>query len=103
MDDDEVLLPPILLPGYESRQQARAIIVLTALGLGLLWLLVLVATPGSSGPMFSNPWGPRDLIAVMVALAGIGMQVFGLLWMVRIYRRSIDVEPDQGNWRYRSR
>ena len=98
MDDDTIELPPILLPGYEARQRARA----------MIWLAVLVpavagflgiAAPAPMGGFSSEP----DPLGAIVPLAGVAGVLFGLLWMVRIYRTSVDVEPDQGHWRYRSR
>jgi hypothetical protein len=99
MDDDEVELPAILLPGYEARQSARALIVL-ALLVPAVALFLFIAAPGFMGGGGTHEPGP---IAILVPLSGVGMFLFGLGWMVRIYRASIDVEPDHGNWRYRSR
>ena len=40
---------------------------------------------------------------VAVPLAGIGMLLVGLAWMVRIYRSAFNGEPDPEHWRYRAR
>jgi hypothetical protein len=100
-DDDEVELPPILLPGYESRQLARAIIVLTGLLLLVTALLFIAAPPGQTAMIQPDEAAPP--LWIVVPLAGIGGVLFGFAWMVRIYRSSFDVEPDHGNWRYRAR
>jgi hypothetical protein len=100
-NDDEVQPPPILLAGYEARQQARAIILLTVLVLGVAAFL-FIASPGGPSPMATEDTHV-DALAILVPLVGIAMLLFGLLWMVRIYRSAVDVEPDHGNWRYRSR
>jgi hypothetical protein len=95
--DDDVELPPTLLPGYERRQMARAIIALTLL-VPAVGAFLFLAAPGTMG----GPWDPRPL-DVLVPAVGIGMYLVGLGWMARIYRASIDIEPDHGTWRYRSR
>jgi hypothetical protein len=101
MDDDEVQLQPIRLTGHESRQLAKAILALTGLLLALAALLVIVAPVGPT-PM-SAVRGSAAAVGLAVSLAGFAGLAFGLAWMIRIYRQSIDVEPDHGNWRYRSR
>ena len=98
MSDHEVKLPPILLSGYESRREARAMIWLTALAIGLLWSLLFIAAPGGPTPMFDGPI--PDLRALL--LVPIGMQLIGLGWMIRIYRSAVDAEPDHDQWRYRA-
>jgi hypothetical protein len=95
MPADEVHLPPILLPGYEARQQARAIIVLSATVIPVLGLFIFIAAPGTMG-------GPLPGEEVM-PLVGVAIYLAGLAWMIWIYRSALDVEPDQGAWRYRSR
>ena len=89
----------VRLPGYVARSHARSIIWLTALLIAALWSLLFIAAPGGSSPMFSGPT-PDPLALLMVP---VGMQLFGLGWMVRIDRAARDVEPDHGNWRYRAR
>ena len=91
-DDDEVQLPPILLPGFAERATARAIIVLSALFVAFQWFLIIGA-PGFMGP--ESPW------AWVWPLVPLAMQATGLTWMVRIYWTATHVEPDHGTWRYR--
>ena len=95
--DDDVELPRIVLPGYESRQLARALIAL-ALLVPAVGAFLFIAAPGTMG----GPWEPEPL-TVLVPSVGIGMYLVGLASMVRIYRAAMNVEADHDNWRYRSR
>ena len=58
-------------------------------------LLLLVAAPGGPAPMF----GPPALMTIGPGILGCVGAVFGLVWMIRIYRE--DPEPDHRAWRYR--
>ena len=101
MHDDDVRLPPIPLPGYEARAQARAIFGLTGLVLGLAAFLFLAAPGGMGGTSTEDV--RIDRIAVAVLLVGFGMLLVGLAWMAWIYRSAFNGEPDPEHWRYRDR
>ena len=98
MDDHDVELPVIPLPGYEARQRARVMVALPVIVASVVALLSITA-PTPMGGMESDP----DPLGALVPGIGIGMFLVGLAWMIRIYRVACDVEPDHGNWRYRSR
>ncbi len=79
-----------------ARRMARLLIG-TAIVLPILTFFAWIAQPGfTGGPMFYEaPWYEAAL--PWAAAAGY---LFGLGWMIRIYRA--DPEPDRGTWRYRS-
>ena len=74
--------------GVEGRRNARAILV----GGVLLTPFAVFWSFASASP-WVGPW--------LMAL-GMLMPIVGLVWMVAIYRRAFDPEPDQDAWRYRA-
>lgn len=54
-----------------------------------------VAAPAFSGGMFQKPL----LIETLVPWFGVGLFIFGLLWMIRLSRP--DPEAGERSWRYR--
>jgi hypothetical protein len=78
-----------------ARRMARLLIGIAVL-LPVLMLLAWTVQPADSMPMFREPpWFAAALPWVAAAV-----YLFGLGWMIRIYRA--DPEPDPQTWRYRS-
>jgi hypothetical protein len=78
-----------------ARRRARVLIG-AALLMPILMLIAWIAQPGSFSPMFDEPpW-----FAAALPWAAAVVYLFGLGWMIRIYRA--DPEPDHRTWRYRS-
>jgi hypothetical protein len=59
-------------------------------------LFLLVAAPGSTGPMFVSE--RVRLLEVLIPAIGFGGMVVGLAWMIRIHRA--DPEAGERSWRY---
>jgi hypothetical protein len=78
-----------------ARRVGRSMIgasVVCPILIGFLW----VAQPALSGGMFYvEPW-----CATALPFAAWGVYLFGLAWMIGIYRTS-HLEPETTNWRYR--
>jgi hypothetical protein len=77
----------------------------TLLG-AVIGLALLVAGPGSSGPMFDASvgvhLGPFDIPSrVAIAAAATVVLIVGLIWLVRILEGPGEDEPPP--WRYRDR
>lgn len=78
-----------------ARRIARLLIGVAIL-LPIVMLIAWIARPGGTGPMFYEPpWYEAALL-----LASAACYLFGLGWMIRIYRA--EPEPDNRTWRYRS-
>jgi hypothetical protein len=81
--------------GVEGRHKARELI-----GLGVLLALfsgfLFIAAPGYGGGIGTDTW------LTSLPLVGLVMPIVGLAWMVVIYRRAFDPEPEQDAWRYRA-
>ena len=60
-----------------------------------LALLVVVAAPGTIGPMFYEP----PLMESLLPWVGAAAYGFGIAWMIRIWRA--DPEAGERSWRYR--
>jgi len=77
----------------------------TLLG-AVIGLVLLLAGPGTSGPMFDPSvgvlLGPFDLpLGVAIAAAGAVVGTVGLIWLVHILEGPGEDEPPP--WRYRDR
>ena len=81
--------------GVAGRANAKAMLVAGVL-LSLLDGFAFIAAPGFMGGGPSGAWTSALLIV------GLSMPIVGLVWMVAIYRRAFDPEPDQHAWRYRA-
>jgi hypothetical protein len=75
----------------EARRIAR-ILIAGAIGYILVSAVVWLARPGF--------FGPDDGLQATFDAAGFATMLFGLGWMIRIYRA--DPEPGERSWRYRS-
>jgi len=84
----------------EARELARALLVAGVLVL-LLSAFLFIAAPSPGGAMFATDYAP-PLWTVALPWIGILMPIVGLVWMVAIYRRAFNPEPDQDAWRYRA-
>jgi hypothetical protein len=82
-----------LSDGQRGRRIGRALLALALLAIALDWFL-FIAAPGFMEPMFA----PTGLAAPLLFCIGVGGQVGGFLWMLRIHRAN--PEPDQHAWRY---
>jgi hypothetical protein len=94
---EEMPVPPARRRAHPrtARRMARLLIG-AALLMPILMLIASIAQPGSFSPMFYEPpWFAAALPWVAAAV-----YLFGLGWMIRIYRA--DPEPDPQTWRYRS-
>jgi hypothetical protein len=94
----EVPVPePVRRPpdALAARRMARLLIGI-AIVVPILMLVAWIAQPGGIEPMFHEPpW-----YAAALPWACAAGYLFGLGWMIRIYRA--DPEPDDPTWRYRS-
>ena len=74
--------------GVEGRRVARALLMIGLLLAALTSFLSFAA---------AGPWVEAWLVALSLL-----MPIVGLAWMVVIYRRAFDPEPEQDAWRYRA-
>jgi hypothetical protein len=81
--------------GRAGRETAKAMLVLVAIFVVVFEPFLVIASPGMIGPMMYEP----PLWAELLPWAGYLGQLVGLAWMVRIYRKTFDPEPDQHAWR----
>ncbi|MEK6719923.1 MAG: hypothetical protein AABZ33_04535 [Chloroflexota bacterium] len=85
-----------------ARYLARLELTIALLASGVTAFLFFAAPSFFGSPMDLSDEPPPFLTGQMVTSGfGIAGIIFGLVWMVRIYRA--DPEPDQRNWLYRSR
>ncbi len=85
-----------------ARYLARLELTIALLASGFTAFLFFAAASSGGSPMYVSDEPPPFLAGQMVTrVLGIVGVIFGLVWMVRIYRA--DPEPDQRNWLYRSR
>jgi hypothetical protein len=79
-----------------ARRMSRLLIAI-AIFLPIIMFVAWSAQPGfTGGPMFGEPpWYQATL-----PWAAAAVYMFGLGWMIRIYRA--DPEPDRQTWRYRA-
>lgn len=78
-----------------ARRDARQLI-----GLALL-VPLFVAFMGIASPGFIDPmWYGAGWLVLIPPAAAVAVYLFGLGWMIRIYRTS-HLEPETSNWRYR--
>jgi hypothetical protein len=78
-----------------ARREARQLIG-QALVVPLLAALMWVASPGGWDPV----WYGAGWLVVIPPAAAAAVYLFGLAWMIRIYRTS-HLEPETSSWRYR--
>ena len=81
--------------GLRGRRTAWVMISAAVLLIGFV-VFVVVAAPHTMGP---EP-GP---LAVFMTWIGVAMALGGLIWMIRIYRASLDPEAHPSAWRSRGR
>ncbi len=106
LSSDPSLVDPLearyLLPPSEStkvdlaaaRRMARALLI-AAIAMPAVVVILWVLQPGGfHGMFYEPPW-----YEVALPWVGVAGYIFGLTWMIRIYRA--DPEPDERTWRYR--
>ncbi len=79
--------------GLRGRRTARGLLLL-AIALDALLALLFLAAPTSRGPMFQEP---PAMPLWLVPVVGIGLNLLGLAWMIRLYRA--DPEAGRSSWR----
>lgn len=76
-----------------ARRMARALLI-AAMAMPAVVVILWVLQPGGFRGFYEPPW-----YEVALPWVGVAGYLFGLSWMVRIYRA--DPEPDESTWRYR--
>jgi hypothetical protein len=84
--------------GLHGRQLAEQMLAVPVL-LVLILAFLIVTGPRFIGPMFVDGQRNHD----WVTLLGVAGFVVGFLWMIRIYRSTLDAEARPSSWRSRSR
>lgn len=81
--------------GLRGRRQAQLILMI-AVAIDLVMVLLFVAQPTYIGPMSLEP---PPFLWWLIPAVGIGVNLLGLAWLIRIYRA--DPEGGQSSWRLR--
>ncbi|HET9756142.1 MAG TPA: hypothetical protein VFP66_06555 [Candidatus Limnocylindrales bacterium] len=84
--------PQVDLPA--ARRMARAMLIAAIAMPAVVVILWFLQPGGFHGMIYEHPW-----YEIALPWVGVAGYLFGLSWMIRIYRA--DPEPDERTWRYR--
>ena len=83
--------------GLRGRQTAQRLLAI-AVGLDALVVFFFLNQPHFIGPMRAEP---PSVVEWLIPAAGVAANIFGMLWMIRIYRADPEAHPVA--WRYHRR
>jgi hypothetical protein len=74
--------------------------IVSAIAIDAFIALMYLQAPHMIGPMEMTP---PPLVAWLVPAFGLAAHAIGLIWMIRIYRATLDPEAHRSVWRSRAR